>query len=337
MTKVTIKWGGQKDWDDCLVYFSEEYCKLFASERKAVCQLLVILKEEKYLILPIIIEEISKGVKEAYSAHGYGGLIGDSCLNEEDIKVLKKFLSNHGIISLFIRHSPFLKNEQKIPKKYLELNRYTYLVKLRKYENLNHYLETLPQKNRWSINYAIRSDLTVSIDSFDDIDQRLIKKFYSIYRILMMNKNAEKEYLFSEEMFINHMKELRHKCEMISIKDGASEDLIAAAYFLLDKDGGVHYHLSACNEIAYSKQAMDLLMGSAIFHYGQESYKFLHLGGGLRIDESDGLSKFKKKYSTKVLKYFCTKIISDEVKYKSERAKRTINMPSYFLIADASR
>jgi hypothetical protein len=61
----------------------------------------------------------------------------------------------------------------------------------------------------------------------------------------------------------------------------------------------------------------------------------MHLGGGHALDESDGLSRFKSKYSTERLDFFCTKLICDVGSYQSERAKIPLKKPAYFLISDA--
>jgi hypothetical protein len=61
----------------------------------------------------------------------------------------------------------------------------------------------------------------------------------------------------------------------------------------------------------------------------------LHLGGGHRLDETDGLSRFKVKFGTERLRFSCTKLVCDEVRYQRERARLPLKQPNLFLISDA--
>jgi len=145
-------------------------------------------------------------------------------------------------------------------------------------------------------------------------------------------RNAENYYYFSEEFFKDHFSKLANRCELYYIeKDGK---FISAAIFLKDVEY-VHYHFSATDR-EYSKlQPMDLLIIKAIYDYGNEGYKYMHLGGGLTLEGSDGLSKFKKKYSDLEREFYISKIICDEEEYYKNREKYGISNSPIFLIKDA--
>ena len=82
-------------------------------------------------------------------------------------------------------------------------------------------------------------------------------------------------------------------------------------------------------------QGMELLLATSIYRYGNMGYKEIHLGGGHRLDESDGLSRFKSKFADHKLEFHCFAIVCDEKAYASERARLPLARPSLFLISDA--
>jgi lipid II:glycine glycyltransferase (peptidoglycan interpeptide bridge formation enzyme) len=122
---------------------------------------------------------------------------------------------------------------------------------------------------------------------------------------------------------------------LVEIVDEEHGNLVAGALFLLDETGWVHYHLSAATPSAMKLQGMELLMASALHRYGNSGCVNMHLGGGHALDESDGLSRFKSKFSTERMDFYCTKLVCDAGRYQCERAKLPLNNPEYFLIADA--
>ena len=61
----------------------------------------------------------------------------------------------------------------------------------------------------------------------------------------------------------------------------------------------------------------------------------MYLGGGINFDESDGLSKFKRKFSNNKKIFYITKIICDEDLYSKTRKYFKINRKDLFLIGDA--
>ena len=83
------------------------------------------------------------------------------------------------------------------------------------------------------------------------------------------------------------------------------------------------------------QQGMELLISAAIFRYGNQGLHALHLGGGHVLDESDGLSRFKAKFTSKRLDFCCTKLVCDESGYLMERERLPLAHPDFFLIADA--
>lgn len=317
------------------VYMGHAYQSMLADNDGSEARLLKCMSRGKASYIPMLIRDLGGGYKEAYSAYGYGGLVGNLTLSDSEIDDMRRFLAAESILALFIRHSPFLSNQNQWPSAFAELNRYTYATKLQRYDSLDAYLKDTPQKLRWSVNYARRAGLQVNFHSLSACSTEHIKDFYQLYSGLMQQKQTSAYYLFSEEFFINHGRALNAYCELAEIVDKETGKLQAGIFFLLDETGWVHYHLSAATPSVMKLQGMELLMTSALHRYGNSGCHAMHLGGGHVLDESDGLSRFKSKFSTTRLDFCCTKLICDESRYQSERAKKPLKHSDYFLISDA--
>ena len=61
----------------------------------------------------------------------------------------------------------------------------------------------------------------------------------------------------------------------------------------------------------------------------------MHLGGGIKLDESDGLSRFKKKFSNNTKKiFYITKLICNSDLYLRTRSLFQLEDEKLFLIGD---
>ncbi|MBT8568329.1 GNAT family N-acetyltransferase [Polynucleobacter paneuropaeus] len=316
-------------------YMGKEYQGLFASYDNAIPRLLLCDVGHKRAYLPILSKRLSENYCEAYSAYGYGGLLGDITMSDTDVNSLKTFMSAEGVSALFIRHSPFLNNQKQWPSNIVELNRQTYATSLQFNDSFEDYLKAIPQKLRWSVNYSRRAGLCVTFYSSTEFPKEHLRSFHELYSELMRQKKAFDYYLFSEDFFLEHAKLLGDNLEFAEIIDPKTGELMAGAFFLLDETGWIHYHLSAATQEAMKLQVMELLMTSALYRYGRSGFKALHLGGGHSLDEGDGLSRFKVKFSDQKLSFCCTKLICDELTYEVERARLPLRNPNLFLISDA--
>lgn len=317
------------------VYMGRAYQTLLATHDGSEARLLKCTAQGQSAYLPMLVRDLGFGQKEAYSAYGYGGLLGEVNLTETYIQSLRSFLSAEAILAFFVRHSPFLANQKQWPGNLIELNRRTYAADLRQSDSFDAHLKGIPQKLRWSVNYARRAGLQVEFHPLSECPPDRIQAFYRLYARLMQKKQTSGYYLFSEAFFLEHARSLGQHCELAEIVDPDSGDLLAGAFFLLDSSGWTHYHLSAATATAMKLQGMELLLASAIHRYGSLGYNSMHLGGGHALDESDGLSRFKVKFADRKLDFSCTKLICDEAGYQAERSRLPLKHSNYFLISDA--
>lgn len=335
VAEIEFSWVIEMDDVVAPVYMGHAYQTMLSINDASDARLLKCRSQCGISYLPLLIRDLGNGCKEAYSAYGYGGLLGNITLCEPETDQLRRFLASESILAIFIRHSPFLSNHAQWPTDSTELNRYTYSTDLQPSASFETYLTGIPQKLRWSVNYARRAGLRVTFYPLADCPTERIRAFYHLYSELMNQKRTSAYYLFSENFFVEHARALHAHCELAELHDEENGNLLGGAFFLLDETGWVHYHLSAATPSAMKLQGMELLMASALQRYGNSGYHNMHLGGGHALDESDGLSRFKSKFSTERLDFFCTKLICDAEGYQCERAKIPLKNPAFFLISDA--
>jgi hypothetical protein len=93
----------------------------------------------------------------------------------------------------------------------------------------------------------------------------------------------------------------------------------------------VHLHLGAYSDAGYKLQASYALYWSAIEHFANR-LRWLEMGGGagLKSDGTDGLSHFKRGWSTETRQsYFCGRIF-DQTTYSEIVRAKAIPTTSYF-------
>lgn len=319
---------------DAPIYMNERYQSLLAAQDGSETCLLSCRAGNQVALLPLLVRDVGNGTREAYSAYGYGGFFGGFSLADEHIAVLRAYLADAGIVALFLRHSPFLANQSALPDHLTRLNRITYAATLQDECSFTEYLARVPQKLRWSANYAKRAGLTVEFNRLEECSQDKILAFYQQYSTLMAAKGTSDYYRFSESFFLDHARRLGNDCELALVIDCEGQ-FLAGAFFLLDKSGWAHYHLSAASIESMKLQGMELLMLSALHRYGQLGLTALHLGGGHALDESDGLSRFKSKFADRKLEFHYSAIVCDAQVYARERERLPLVYPSLFLISDA--
>lgn len=335
--KPPCDWVDHIPSDSLPIYFTQAYQSLFAEldGAKTVCAYVNDGASKWYL--PLLLREVGNKILEAYTAYGYGGIWAatGNPMSVALLENLREFLRTEGVVCAFIRHSPFLENHEWLPHGQSEINRTTYVRALTLGGDLDAFSAESAQKLRWSVNYARRHGLMTDFHPLRRCEESLIKEFYGIYHGLMDGKKTNDYYLFSEEFFLKHALQFGDNCELAAVRDPSSGKMIAAAFFLLDDSGWAHYHLSASHRDYMRLQPVELMMAEAILRYGNAGYRNLHLGGGHAADESDGLSRFKKKFATETRPFHLSCWICDNARYQAERARLPLKHPSFFLINDA--
>ncbi len=319
-------------------YCLAEYLFAWAKYDGSSVSLLEVKTDFGIAIMPLLSFDLVDGYRELYSAYGYGGFLGfpENGTNREleeavreNFSEIKDYLLNNCIVDVFVRSSPFLKNEHFLPEEHLQFDRQTVSVDLHDWKGKD-FPETFTSKQRWSVRYAIRNGLKTVIYNGLSVNERVLSSFYTLYKQAMERNNASDYYMLSEEL-MNGQMEIGEKLELIVAI--LHDQIVGAALFLVDSDR-VHYHFSAIDYGKAKYRVTDFILYNAIKKYTQEGKKELHLGGGRSKDPDEPLYKFKLGYGNQLNSYFISKVLLDITSYEKIRREKGIEVSRFFTIHD---
>jgi hypothetical protein len=92
-----------------------------------------------------------------------------------------------------------------------------------------------------------------------------------------------------------------------------------------------YYHLGAYSDLGYELEASFALFWRALEHFSNERLQWLDLGAGAGVSaKADGLTRFKRGWSTGTrTAYFCGRIF-DQSKYDEVMRRRNVTATNYF-------
>ena len=317
------------------IYVSDRYVKIWERYDKATSLRIVLENDKAVFEIVLLVKRIvgEDDLFEAYTPYGYGGpvLIQGS---QDATFPFEKFvyeLAKRNIVDVFVRLSPFLKNQRYFPMNILELNRYTVSRTLSKMSH-NDVLRTLSKGTKWSIRKSINCGVDISLMNGKDIGKTEIANFHKLYSRSMKVANAADYYFLNRECIKNHFAYLGDNAHLFVAKlDGR---WIGASLFMRD-ERMCHYHLAASDRNFSRFYPADRMLFEAIVFYGKEGKELVHLGGGLSLSEDDSLFRFKKKFGNTINEFYIGKLVVKNKLYEELRFKKGIRNSNYFLINDA--
>ena len=299
------------------IYFHPDYVSLNCKKENSEGFLFYYKKNDKIWINPFIkikSPEFESLKNHDYfdieTAYGYGGPISNKFdldfIKESNNKFHSWVLSNN-IISEFVRFHPLFDTTAYTTSKYEILeNRITCSLDLR----------LLNEKNFLPFKSKVKNMIKRAQSSSETYISKEIKDFNifkKLYLNLMINKDAEKECLFSSLYFEKLFKIITENGFMSVVKNKNSE-IIAVAIFINGKKS-CHYHLSASKN--YNLPGVNnLIIYNAAIYAKKNKLEVLHLGGGNLNNVEDNLFKFKNSMSTSNHKYYIGKRINNLEIYK---------------------
>ncbi len=155
---------------------------------------------------------------------------------------------------------------------------------------------------------------------------RFVKDWIALYETLVERHNIKGVPAFSEEAFVRQFQVPGIVC----FRAVHNETTIGMILWYVSGDVG-YYHLGAYSALGYQLRASFALFWNAI-EYFSTRLRWLNLGAGAGIDNSgmDGLSRFKRGWSTETrMAFFCGRIFDNERYMEIVNTKRTFNT-NYF-------
>ena len=250
--------------------------------------------------LPVVTRSFG-GLLDGSSPYGYAGAYADPALGTVDRTrawdAARSLLRETGVASLFLRQSPLV--PQSAPPGdavWVVRSHPTMAVPLCTDEVLM--LARMEGRSRTSIRKAQRLGLKTEVRSAVPADLEPAAPFRLLYEEAMRRREAAPRYFFGDTYYERLLAGLGEDLWIASVSDGSRT--VAAALFLRHNEL-LHYHLSGSSREAGRLGATNQLIWEAARVGCAGGVRLLHLGGGVRPDDS--LERFKRQFGGDELVY----------------------------------
>ena len=336
MIKV-ISIDASKEWDELVntmpnhdVYYLSGYVKAFQSHGDGNPILVWWQYRDLIGVCVLMIRDIADDMYfnslnkrcffDAITPYGYGGFIFSRKPNEEEQYILseefKRVLREQGIISVFFRFHPILKNA-------LNSQNLCHVINLGKTISLDLKDEETIWNNITSKNRnVIRKAKKLGVEIHHGKGIELLHQFKTIYDETMRSDHANDYYFFKEDFYNSVAVNLSENYEVFYAS--LDKEIISMAIIIFDNTQ-LHYHLSGSKREYRSYAPSNLLLYQIALWGLENGYKTFHLGGGVGAGE-DPLYKFKAAFNRNSdNQFFIGKLIIDLTKYNKLVSIRAVD------------
>ncbi|GAB2518718.1 GNAT family N-acetyltransferase [Paramicrobacterium agarici] len=276
--------------------------------------------------MPLFLRRLENDVFDACSPYGYSGLYVAKSV--DPIQSLahwteaRRLLRGLGVVSLFLRMSPFLDQGlskiQTMPGLDVRAVSETVLVPV---ADIKATWAGMKGRARTAIRKAERSGFTGAVHPTVEASLSAGASFRRLYEQTMHRVEAGEQYIYSDAYYEALRSGLDGTVQEVVVKD-QYEVAVASALLLVDNECG-HYHLSGSNPQAARDGANNLLIWTILQWCHDHGKTAVHLGGGLK--SGDNLFRFKASFGGQTLPFFTGRSIVQPVKYAdlvSHQARR---------------
>lgn len=260
------------------------------------------------------------------SPHGYPGVLCNKRIGEKKADVVltafEEEATRAGFVSAFIRLNPFYNK--------WDLDSLTW-----PYGRVGKGGEIIPMETSYdpvTFGHTVALDLKQKLTAgYSENHRRDLKRLHSMgyhatvnkwqylsafieaYHQTMNRRNA-KEYYFFPASYFSTLKEIAGEHLMlISVISPEGKFVSGGLYTLFH--GIMQFHLGGTADEAVGLSPSKMVMDKAIETGRQLNARWLHLGGGVGADSSDGLFRFKKGFAGQKLPFTCVHLIHDSHNY----------------------
>ncbi len=291
------------------IYKYPNYLKLYKQDKtNNSIEAFYFKRDNNIFFLPYLKSEISieKGYYDFETVYGYSGPIIKSDNEKFDEQAWNSFFSyceEKKIICGVIRFDPFIKNNYTFLGKRIDLSYEGKIAIINLKNNLK-----LPS----SVMTRVRKSEKFKIDFKVSPDLKDIAEFEKIYKKLMKEKNAGKNYFFKLDYFEN-LKKLKENTRLFIIE--LNKKIIGGA-IVFESNNISSIHLSSVKNEYLASGASVYLRYKIIKYYENLNFNYINLGGGTTNDQNDPLFTFKKKFSNETRDYYIGKCLINKNIYE---------------------
>ncbi len=249
------------------------------------------------IALPYVVNAVSGTLFDAASPYGYSGIhVAPGC-GVDDLtwfwKQAKQEWHDRGIVAMFFRFSPLdMASLQAVAElDDVVLTRRGDTVAVPVGQSPEALWGNLKSSCRYMVRKALKAAMTARIRPARARDLQAGAPFRKLYERTMKRVGSAEAYLFGDDYYVALARGLGDGLAIAEVEnvDGC---VVAAALVFLHRDR-VHYHLAGSDSAA-APGASNLLLWTILSWAANHGYQWVHLGGGVRPDDS--LFWFKESF-----------------------------------------
>lgn len=264
---------------------------------------------------------MQRGISESSYADAMGLYPFFCCHNWDKLNTDFEEIKND-LVCIFMVTDPFGKYDEELLKKCFPslCSRYKehYVIDLR--ETFSSYISGHHKRN------AKKAMENIKVEKIDNA-YRHFKDWQSLYKNLINRHSIKGVAKFSIVSFEQQF----NVPGLVTFRATHNDQTVGMLLFYVQNEIA-YYHLGAYSDEGYELNASFALFYDAIKHFSDKNLQWLSLGAGAGIenDGNDGLSRFKKGWSTGTKQtYFCGRIFVQK-KYKELLLAKGIFDTGYF-------
>ena len=258
--------------------------------------------------------ELDKEYYDIQGAYGYNGaIISDKTSPDFISKARKEFLhyiKNENIVAEFIRFNPLYENNKYFKDiKPLCVNK-NIIVDLKE-EDI--WMDSYEHSTRKNVKKAIRNNLDFKIIEAKDITTKELEDFLYIYHATMNRNDADEEYYFDMNYFLDIKNKLSDNALFIFV---LKEEKVISVELVLLNNHVAYSFLGGTLKEYYEYRPNDYLKHTLIENLQQRGLDYFVLGGGVSLE--DGIFKYKRNFAKNgVYDFYIGKSIHNQEIYDS--------------------
>ena len=270
--------------------------------------------------IPLIVQTLADGTKDAMSPYGYSGIYASPSLNPLQVQqawfATVDFLGKEAIISVLLRHSPLVPQAYDLPGLISIVSGHPTIV-----------LEPADGDSAWSnmesrcrnqTRKALKNGYTGDVRAVAAQDLAPDSDFRRLYEQTMKRRDATPQFFFEDRYYRELLAGLGANLFIAEVRNPAGD---AASSTLLMRHGKLlHYHLTGSNVSDARMGANNLMLWTATQFAVTHGMSQFHLGGGL--EARDDLFRFKSKFGGRELEYRVSGLVVDERLYREHVRNR---------------
>ena len=330
------------------IYYRPGYARAYQAEGEGKAIALHVETADAAFLLPLLLRPLSKlpfvpddTAQDAITPYGYGGLLWlhssqpTPAQLRAGLTALADWCKSHDVISILLRLHPLLEQDRWLaplagPGLSVHIFGPTTAIAL------DPWSEASMRKGRRSDLGVARRSLRITWSSSTGPSPGApsmpdaLSLFRSLYEAAMDRLGAAAFYHFPPSYYVALGEGVGDRMAVALAWSG--DQPVGGSIFLADRRFA-HYHLSATNDTGRKSKATTLLIREGIDWARARGCRQLHLGGGVRGDDS--LFDFKKGFGGEVHQYAFAGLICDPARYQALLAARLAHSgapprPDYF-------